>query len=399
MRPIFVLTASIGLIASLANAQTVLITADTEGHTEQCQTCPMHVGHGGIARRATAIGQARTSGDVLLLDAGNFLFGAESADSKGKVIVAAYDALAYDAVNLSYRDFRLGKAQTLELLKDAKFAAVSANLLDDASGQPLAKPYVVKKLGDKRIAILGVCEAPPGMQYLPALKQQLAGIRVRAIDESLAEWLPKARAEADQVVVLYYGSAHGLAQIEDKWQADIWAIGIGGINAELPANNSGPAIIVAEEHGKSLGRLPFAAGSHPDQLDITPTIDASENARSCRILCGQAGCRGAACYFATGCDEPARGDGARRCCDHAAGNSSGCCGCSTATRDDGCCIRPSFPLRKLRLLRRNRQNRLCAWRLISPLTPKGLAKRRPDRGTGKRRHRSRREIPLGICQS
>ncbi|HEX4792886.1 MAG TPA: VWA domain-containing protein [Humisphaera sp.] len=274
MRLTYVLIPLVLLLHRTAVSQTVFVTADTEGHTEQCQTCPMHVGHGGMARRATAIAQARAAGDLLLLDAGNFLFGAESADSKGKVIVAAYDALAYDAANLSYRDFRLGKAQTLELLKDAKFAAVSANLLDDATGQPLVKPYIVKKLGGKRIAVLGVCEAPPGMQYLPALKQQLAGIRVRAIDEALAEWLPKAKAEADQVVVLYYGSARGLSQMKDKWQADIWAIGVGGVNAELPANSAGPAIVVAEEHGKSLGRLALAAGSHPDQLDISPTIDA-----------------------------------------------------------------------------------------------------------------------------
>ena len=235
----------------------------------------MHVGHGGVAPGGLLRSlRPRTGGDLLLLDAGNFLFGSESADSKGKVIVAAYDALAYDAVNLSYRDFRMGKAQTLDLLKDAKFASVSANLLDDANGQPLVRPYIVKKLGEKRIAVLGVCEAPPGMQYLPTLKQQLAGLRVRASDEAIAEWLPKAKAEADQVVVLYYGSARGLAQISDKWQADIWAIGVGGITSDLPTNGAGPAIIVAEEHGKSLGRLPLAAGSHPDQLDISPAIEA-----------------------------------------------------------------------------------------------------------------------------
>ena len=95
------------------------------------------------------------------MDAGNAFIGPESLDSHGKVIVAAYDALGYDAVNLCHRDFWFGKDATLVLLKDAKFAAISANLLDDKSGEPLVRPYVVKKVGGKRIALIGVTQPFP----------------------------------------------------------------------------------------------------------------------------------------------------------------------------------------------------------------------------------------------
>ncbi len=92
---------------------TVLLTADNEGHTGPCETCPLHVGLGGLARRATLVGSEHTPGapSPLLLDAGNFLVGTQNADSQGRVIVAAYNALAYDAVNLSYRDLRSAKTK------------------------------------------------------------------------------------------------------------------------------------------------------------------------------------------------------------------------------------------------------------------------------------------------
>src|SRR5258708_30116121 len=165
--PCFLFLAAI-LHSTLAlAAANLLVSSDNEGHVGPCQTCPMHVGQGGLARRATVVNQNRASGDVLLLDTGNFLFGADSLASKGQIIVVGYNALDYDAANISYRDFRLGKEQTLGLLKQAHFVPISANILDAASGKPLLQPYVVKRVGAVRIAVIGLCESPAGLDYLP----------------------------------------------------------------------------------------------------------------------------------------------------------------------------------------------------------------------------------------
>ena len=77
------------------------------------------------------------------------------------MIIAAYNALGYDAVNLSHHDFWFGKATTLALLKDAKFAVISANLLDDKRDEPLVRPFTVKEIGGQRIAIVGVAQRLP----------------------------------------------------------------------------------------------------------------------------------------------------------------------------------------------------------------------------------------------
>ena len=109
-------TAAAALAA--ATDPVVLLTADGEGHVSACATCPNHRGLGGFERRATAVTQARAAGGAtLLLDAGNWLAGAESIDSRGKIIVAAYGALAYDAVHITPKDLYWGKADTLALLK------------------------------------------------------------------------------------------------------------------------------------------------------------------------------------------------------------------------------------------------------------------------------------------
>ena len=234
----------------------IVLTADTQGQALACEACPSQAGQGGLARRATALADLRkTSASLLLLDAGNALIGADSVTSGGGVIVAGYNALAYDAVNISFRDFRFGKAQTLAVLKEAKFAVISANLLDDQTGQPLFSPYVVKKAGAQRIAILGVADLPEAVANLPHMKRQLAGVRVQPVAEALAAWLPKARAEADAVVLLYYGTSAGLAPVREKFGKDLAAILVGGIRPEQLPPDATPPMAATSEQGRQLALL------------------------------------------------------------------------------------------------------------------------------------------------
>src|SRR6185503_2466691 len=158
----FAFVLSWALAAAFAQTQptdshglTLLATADGEGHINACQSCPMHAGDGGLARRATLLAQQRQGGAVLVVDAGNSLFGLESAATRGGVIAQAIGKLGYDAINLSYRDFRFGREQTLSLIRDNKLEAVSANLVDSATSKPLVNPFVVKAIGEKRVAVIG----------------------------------------------------------------------------------------------------------------------------------------------------------------------------------------------------------------------------------------------------
>jgi 2',3'-cyclic-nucleotide 2'-phosphodiesterase (5'-nucleotidase family) len=266
------------LAAAPGEKTAAAMTADTEGHVGPCQDCPYHPGLGGLTRRATKTNQLRNDNpSLLLVDAGNAFIGPESLDSRGKVIVAAYNALGYDAVNLSHRDFWFGKTQTLALLKEAKFAAISANLLDQETGEPLVRPYVVKKVGSERIALIGVAQPPAGLEFLPHLKERLAGIRIQPPMEALDKWLPKAKAESDSVILLFYGTPAGLLPVREKFGSDFAAILVGGTRPENLPSDAKPPVIGTSNHGRHLAKIQFANSADGTKVEVTqlaiePTI-------------------------------------------------------------------------------------------------------------------------------
>ena len=269
------LAAAMLLSAHGVGGITLLLSADTEGQTRPCQTCSIQTAPGGMARRATLVGERRRRDpSLLLVDAGNAFLGADSVASGGDVIVAAYNALNYDAVNLSYRDFRLGKAQTLKMIRDARFGVVSCNLLDDVTGQLVVRPYVVRQAGAERVAIVGVTERPEARDVLPHLQQQLAGIRVQPPIEALSAWLPKARRESARVVLLFYGSAVGLDAVRQKFGGDLAAILVGGMPSEVLPRDSRPPLVGAAEHGRRLAELRLSADGRADvrQVEVDPFL-------------------------------------------------------------------------------------------------------------------------------
>ena len=265
----------LGMVATTAAANpatpVVLFSADAEGHVLPCSQCPVHIGFGGLARRATLLQTQRGAHpDLLLVDAGNFLFGEDSVASEGAVVTAAYDALKYTAVNMSYRDFAEGKAHTLDLLKSAKIAPVSANVFDESSAKLLFAPYIIAQSGGKKIAFIGLTKPPLGIDMLPHVKKQLAGLRIDAPADALAAILPKAKGESDLVVVLFYGSASDAVAIQKQFP-QVAAILVGGVRPErLPTSPNGPPLIGVSEHGKSLGK--WSPGAASIDLPIDPSL-------------------------------------------------------------------------------------------------------------------------------
>src|SRR5688500_9376817 len=262
------------LPALAAAAPAVLFTADTEGHAGPCDACPHGRGLGGLARRAALVAKLRGESPALLLDGGNALFGNDDSgagpEGGAKLIALAYSKTGYDAVNLSYRDFRAGKDATLKALADANLPAVSANIVSDA-GQPVVKPFIVVDRGGEKTAVVGVTEAPPGIEFLPHLQRQLAGLRIDPAPAALKTWLPKAKAEAARVIVLYYGGAAGLEAVRAEAAAGgAEAVFVGGVRPESLPTNAKPPLVGAAEHGKYVTR--FAAGAAPQLVAVEASI-------------------------------------------------------------------------------------------------------------------------------
>lgn len=214
-----------------------------------------------MARRATAINQERekasadtdgSSANVLLLDAGNTLFGQSLADkTRGRVVVEAMNRLGYDAMALGERDLNRGLSLVEERAKDAKFPFLSANVVTSEGNKPIAKPYTIVTVDGRKIAIVGLSElmtAFAGGQQSELVKQDYL--------TSARDTIEKARKESTAVIVL-----SNLGQAQERELANkvpgIAVIVGGGTGPRLPepeiVGDSGTVIVRTIGNGEELG--------------------------------------------------------------------------------------------------------------------------------------------------
>jgi Mg-chelatase subunit ChlD len=235
------------------NGVAMLLSADARGQVDSCGQSCGKTASTGLAVRASLVKQYRVGrGRLLLVDSGNALFGVETMSSKGELMLRVYAAIGYDAINLSYRDFRLGKQVTADLVHSGTTPFVSANLTDEFTEKLIAAPYVVHATPVGKVAIVGVTQAPSGIDVLPHLQAQLAGIRIEPPLKALAKWLPKAKAAADHVVLLYYGSWAGLKPIKEQFGNELNAILVGGTRHEYLPEGTVPPIVGTADRGQQL---------------------------------------------------------------------------------------------------------------------------------------------------
>ena len=173
---------------------------------------------GGYLRNLRAARQM-DGGAVLLLDAGDtFQGGIESNLSEGALVVDAYNALGYDALAIGNHEFDYGEIDSLSedraqpdmrgALKAAAarahFPFLAANLIDGATGRPVAwpnvKPSTLVDTGTLRVGIVGVMTYNGLTMTLAANVQGLSTAPLAPATEAEARRL--RQNGADVVVVL-----------------------------------------------------------------------------------------------------------------------------------------------------------------------------------------------------
>src|SRR5215813_14253454 len=118
----------------------------------------------GLEKVATLIAAARADGTpTLLLDAGDALFGSplvrtwrEGPRRDPEPVVAAMNALGYDALAVGNHEFDFGRGALDSTIAQAKFAFLAANVVDARTGQPAFQASIVKELAGVRIGVLGL---------------------------------------------------------------------------------------------------------------------------------------------------------------------------------------------------------------------------------------------------
>ena len=118
----------------------------------------------GLERIASLIGAQRAGGTpTLLLDGGDAVSGSglvrvwrEGDHARPDPVVAAMNALGYDAMALGNHEFDAGRAALDTVVAAARFRVLAANVVDARTGQPAFEATLVRTVAGVRIGVLGL---------------------------------------------------------------------------------------------------------------------------------------------------------------------------------------------------------------------------------------------------
>lgn len=160
---IFVLTTIIFVLAGCnTNKKQLLIVCTNDSHS---QVEPKD-GKGGFAARADVLDSLRKAYPLnLLLDAGDMMQGTPYFNVyHGRMEIAAYNRLGYDAITLGNHEFDYGLDTLAVMLKLASFAVVSCNYVVKGTVlEGLVKPYVIFDRGGLKVAVIGFGVSPQSL--------------------------------------------------------------------------------------------------------------------------------------------------------------------------------------------------------------------------------------------
>lgn len=173
---------------------------------------------GGYVRNLRAA-RARDGGAVLLLDAGDMFQGTLASNlGEGAVVVEAYNVLGYTAAAIGNHELDFGpigpapipRAATDDprgALKaraaEASFPLLAANLIDEATGQPVdwpnVKPSAVVEVAGIRVGIVGAITRGA---LSATIAPNTVGLRVAPLAATIEAHATRLRAEGAAVVVV-----------------------------------------------------------------------------------------------------------------------------------------------------------------------------------------------------
>ena len=204
--------------AAIAIALPVMATAENLVilHTNDTHSLidPDKDGRGGVLQRKAIIDSVRKAEkNVILVDAGDMVQGTLYFKYfKGDVEYPLMNMLGYDIRILGNHEFDNGMKDLAKYYKDVKADRLSANY--DFSGtelQGMFDPYVIKKVGGKKIGFIGINVDPESL----ISKENIEGVKFKDVIKNANETAAylKNRKKCDLVVVV---SHIGVVKENDK---------------------------------------------------------------------------------------------------------------------------------------------------------------------------------------
>lgn len=183
---------------------------------------------GGLTRVATLLAEARRRDpEAIYIDLGDLVQGTPMSylhvverPDKPHPMIRLLNAVGCEAMVIGNHDFNFGLEWLEAMRRTARFPILGANVIGPG-GKPFFEPVLRLRRKDRRIAILGVTTPQVPRWEEP---RNTEGLTFRDAPETVREWMPRLRSEADAVVI----AAHmGWTGVTD-----------GGLEVPVPAENA-----------------------------------------------------------------------------------------------------------------------------------------------------------------
>lgn len=167
----------------------------------------VHCNVSGYSKFAGLRDAVSDTADVAMVSCGDYLQGGTTgAISRGQYVVDVMRSVGYDAVTLGNHEFDYGIEPMFKLLESLKAPVTCVNLRD-MQGKGVLAPYVMKKVGGKNIAFVGV--VTPGTLRTEAYSfydeegKQMYDLAAKDVYSLVQKSADEARKKgADYVIVL-----------------------------------------------------------------------------------------------------------------------------------------------------------------------------------------------------
>ncbi len=167
----------------------------------------------GIDRLITYLNPLREKGEqILLIDNGDMiqgnyivdLFDYQDPRFKGLTHPAnlVHQKLQVDCMVMGNHEFNYGLRHIDRVRQDSQTPWLSANIIDQETGNPYFEPYKIYHYQNFRVAVLALTT-----EYVPYWEDQssVAGLQFNNVIETAREYIPKLKKECDYLIVSYHG--------------------------------------------------------------------------------------------------------------------------------------------------------------------------------------------------
>ena len=216
--------------------------------------------------------ERQASSHLLLLDAGDSLFGDRflGQQTQGKGVVEAMNLLGYDAMALGGGDMRIGLDTLRQRMAEAEFPFLSANVVLSGTKTLFTEPYIIKEMGDHRVAIIGLTE--PG-----AADAVQGAVTVLNPIETARRYVAEVSSKASIIIVLSHIDVEENIKLAGEVESiDLIVSGAGQVSPGQAVQNEATGTLIVQAEVPSPGHAGRMVGVARLQIDSQGEIKSHQ---------------------------------------------------------------------------------------------------------------------------